>query len=357
MAIDLPQPPDPWLAFLSRHGARLQGDHVADFGHPAAELVAARDGTILVDLSHNALLSVANEDATAFLHAQLTNDVHALPMGAAQWNGWCSPKGRLLATFLLVKRSDGYLILLPAELAGPVVKRLSMFVLRSKVKIEDITARYARLGFAGKAGDSPGSRLVKSGTVPDSAPEAMRWVEKAGVVCVALDAERFVLLAPAENREATWDALATRATPAGVDAWEWRTIRAGIPTIVAATQDAFVPQMANFELVGGVSFRKGCYPGQEIVARTQYRGILKRRMALAHVESASRPAPGQSLFSSAFGDQAAGTVVNAAPAPDGGWDLLAVAQLESLRAADLHLDSPAGTPLEIRAYPATEAAS
>jgi len=320
------------------------------------ELRAARDGTILVDLSHNALLGVTGDDATAFLHAQLTNDVQALPMGAAQWNGWCSPKGRLLATFLLVKRSDGYLLLLPAELAAPIAKRLTMFVLRSKVKIEDVTTRYARLGFAGQAADAR-SPLVNSGIVTDSAPQPMRWVEKDDVVCVALDAERFVLLAPAERRQATWDALAAQATPAGVDAWEWRAIHAGIPTIVAATQDAFVPQMANFELVGGVSFKKGCYPGQEIVARTQYRGILKRRMALAHVDSAARPAPGQSLFSAAFGEQSAGTVVNAAPAPGGGWDLLAVAQLESLRSADLHLDSPTGTPLEIRDYPATEAAS
>jgi folate-binding protein YgfZ len=165
-----------------------------------------------------------------------------------------------------------------------------------------------------------------------------------------------VVLAPAERASALRDALAG-ATPAGTDAWDWTSIRAGIPTIVAATQDAFVPQMANFELVGGVSFRKGCYPGQEIVARTQYRGILKRRMARAHVQSPTRPVPGQSLYGAAFGEQAAGTVVNAAPARDGGWDLLAVAQIDSLRAGDLHLDSASGTALRILDHPALEAAS
>jgi folate-binding protein YgfZ len=294
-----------------------------------AQARAARDGAIVAELSHNALLSVTGDDATAFLHGQFTNDVEALPAGEAQWNGWCSPKGRLLATFLLAKRAEGYLLMLPAEIAPAIARRLAMFVLRSKVKIEDVTARHAMFGLRGL--DAPGAVPVGDG--------------------------RSVLIVPKEAAGETRDALAARATLVGDDAWDWTSIHAGIPTIVAATQDAFVPQMANFELVGGVSFKKGCYPGQEIVARTQYRGILKRRMALAHVGSGARPAPGQSLYSAAFGDQAAGTVVNAAPAPGGGWDLLAVAQLESLRNADLRLDSPTGTPLEIRAYPAPEAAS
>ena len=146
---------------------------------------------------------------------------------------------------------------------------------------------------------------------------------------------------------------------AGADAWEWTSIHSGIPTILAATQDAFVPQMANFELVGGVSFKKGCYPGQEIVARTQYRGILKRRMALAHLAASSSPVPepGQKVYSKAFGDQAAGEIVNVAPAPGGGADLLVVAQVDSLRSGDLRLDSPDGSPLEIRSHPASEAVS
>ena len=317
------------------------------------EARAARDGSVVAELSHNALLSITGDDATAFLHAQFTNDVEALKPGSAQWNGWCSPKGRLLATFLLVKRAaDGYLLMLPSEIAPAVAKRLAMFVLRSKVKIADVSSEYARFGLA-ETGDSPRSHGMKSGTVPGF----MQVEDHEGGIRVALDEARSVIFAPAATAQRTREELTARASPVSTDAWDWTLIRAGIPTIVAATQDAFVPQMANFELVGGVSFKKGCYPGQEIVARTQYRGGLKRRMALAHVASDKRPAPGQSLYSGAFGDQAAGTVVNAAPAPDGGWDLLAVAQLESLRTADLHLDSPTGPALEIRSYPAPEAAS
>ena len=124
-----------------------------------------------------------------------------------------------------------------------------------------------------------------------------------------------------------------------------------MPIITAATQEAFVPQMANFELVGGVSFKKGCYPGQEIVARMQYRGGLKRRMAIAHIDGAERPKPGESVYSAAFGDQAAGTIVNAAPAPEGGFDALVVAQIESLERGDLRWKSPDGPGLEVRSHP------
>ncbi|HET7730994.1 MAG TPA: folate-binding protein [Usitatibacter sp.] len=340
----------PWLAFLAARGARLEGDRAPDFGEPAAELAAARDGTILADLSHNALLAVTGDDATAFLHAQFTNDVQSLPEGAAQWNGWCSPKGRLLATFLLVRRPDGYLLMLPAELAAAVSKRLAMFVLRSKVKIADAGERYVRIGFAGK------SAAVIVARHFGHTPDPLRSVEKDGATCVALDTERFVLLVSPVDAPRLWDQLAENATKAGYDAWEWMSVRAGIPTILAPTQDAFVPQMANFELVGGVSFKKGCYPGQEIVARTQYRGILKRRMALAHVDVAARPAPGQSLYGAAFGEQAAGTLVNVSPSPEGGFDVLAVAQVESLRAGDLHLDSPQGPALRIVSHPDLEAA-
>src|SRR6202521_4946792 len=105
---------------------------------------------LVADLSHNALIAVTGDDAAAFLHAQFTNDVQALHVGDAQWNGWCSAKGRLLATFLLLRRADGYLMMLPAEIAAPVAKRLGMFVLRSKVKIQDVSTLFARLGIAGK---------------------------------------------------------------------------------------------------------------------------------------------------------------------------------------------------------------
>jgi tRNA-modifying protein YgfZ len=299
----------------------------------------------VADLSHNALIAVTGDDATAFLHAQFTNDVQALAVGEAQWNGWCSPKGRLLATFLLLRRADGYLLMLPAEIAPGVAKRLGMFVLRSKVKIQDVSELFVRLGIAGKGA----AAIVSRHWAP--APQPMRAAEKDGAICVALDTERFVAFVPPAAAPALWDLFAKTATRADADAWERTLIRAGVPTIVAATQEAFVPQMANFELIGGVSFKKGCYPGQEIVARMQYRGGLKRRMALAHLAGDARPAPGESVYSAGFGDQAAGMIVNVAASPDGGFDALVVAQIESLAQKDLRWKSPDGPRLEIRDHP------
>jgi folate-binding protein YgfZ len=312
---------------------------------PREETRAARDGTVVADLSHNALIEVTGDDATEFLHAQFTNDVQALAAGGAQWNGWCSAKGRLLATFLLVKRAQGYLMLLPAEIAAPIAKRLGMFVLRSKVKIADASGSLERIGVAGT------QAREQVAAVLGDAPAPLRAIERDGAIGVALDATRFVLFAPDARAQQIWLALSRSATPAGADAWEWTSIRAGMPTVVAATQEAFVPQMANFDLIGAVSFQKGCYPGQEIVARTHYRGGLKRRMAIAHFAPDAHPAPGESLFSPAFGDQAAGVVANAAPSPEGGFDALVVAQIESLEGDDLRWKSPEGPRIRIVSRP------
>ncbi|MGD9954035.1 MAG: folate-binding protein YgfZ [Burkholderiales bacterium] len=261
--------------------------------------------------STNALLRVSGDDAAEFLHNQFTNDVKALAAGAAQWNGWCTPKGRLLATFVLARDAGGYLLLLPAAFAEAVAKRLRMFVLRSKVKVEDVSAATPRFG-------------LWDGPLP---PGAFRLGEARAVTFGA---------AP-EGRSAT------------PDEWALSLIRDGVVQVVPGTQEEFVPQMANFELVDGVSFRKGCYPGQEIVARTQYRGILKKRAV--RVRSSTPLVPGDSVYSEAFGEQSAGTVANAAPSPEGGFEALVVAQLEAIARKDLRHGSPAGTALDIQPLP------
>ena len=289
---------------------------------------------LLVALPDNALIAVTGDDATTFLQGQLTNDVAALKPGEAHWTGWCSPKGRLIASLLLVRRSEGYLAMLPAELAPAIAKRLAMFVLRSKVKIADVSAQYERHGLIGAGNDLAGDT-------------------GGGVTLVPVGRDVHVVIAPAGGTALS--GLRGKTRPGRAEDWTLALIRAGIPTVVAATQEEFVPQMANFDLIGAVSFRKGCYTGQEIVARTQYRGILKKRMAIAHVDGAT-PSPGQSVYSSAFGDQSAGTVANVAPAPEGGYDLLVVAQIEGLRQGALRLGSPDGPPIAIRSLPPLDAA-
>ena len=165
---------------------------------------------------------------------------------------------------------------------------------------------------------------------------------------LGLPGHRFVVLAPNGDTEGHTESdtpllarFATVATPAGFEVWRWLTIRAGTPVITAATQDAFVAQAANLDLLGGIDFQKGCYTGQEIIARTQYLGRLKERTYLFHADTAEANA-GDRIYSSAFEGQPCGTVINAAPAPEGGSDLLAVLQIAAAEKADARLHAPDG---------------
>jgi len=231
-------------------------------------------------------------------------------------------------------------------LCEPIRKRLMMFVLRSKVQIIDVSNQWALLGIAGvNAETAIGKRF---GTVP-AAPMEMANAKDADIL--KLESLRFQIMVPAASAAALRAALGEQTTPAGHETWDLLDIRAGIPSILPETQEQFVPQMANLDLIGGVSFDKGCYPGQEIVARMHYLGKLKQRMYLAHIETGEAPRPGDKVFSPALGEQAAGTLVNAAPAPEGGYDVLAVLQIESANAGDVRWKSPAGPRLQIRPLP------
>jgi len=233
-------------------------------------------------LNRYGLLAVTGPDARAFLHAQLTNDIERLPADRSAFAGWCTAKGRLLATMRVIPSPEGFLLQLARDLAPAVAKRLSMFILRSKVKISDESAR-PQMGVWNV--DWHGPDVSWNG--PD--------------VKVRVAAGRFLMIGPAVSGTCA----------ASEDAWAVEEIRAGRPLITAATQDMFVPQMVNLEKIGGVDFQKGCYPGQEIVARAQYRGEVKRRMVRLPAPAGSHLKPGEEFNG--------GTVVDAA-----GGELLAV---------------------------------
>jgi folate-binding protein YgfZ len=162
---------------------------------------------------------------------------------------------------------------------------------------------------------------------------------------------RYEIVAPIAAVEKLWERLKSKATPIGPAVWAWLDIMAGIPSVHPGTNEEFVPQMANLEIVGGVNFKKGCYPGQEIVARMQYLGRLKQRMYRAHVENDALPRPGDSIFAPDFSGQSAGTVVDAQASPDNGYALLAVIQISSAEAGELHLGSETGPKLSLQPLP------
>ncbi|MGE5320844.1 MAG: YgfZ/GcvT domain-containing protein [Hyphomicrobiaceae bacterium] len=335
---------DSWKTFLQSQGAVIEGSTVLHYGDPAAERAAAADGTIVADLSQLGVIAFRGDDTAAYLQGQLTNDVRSLHADTAQWNGYCSPKGRLLGNFLMWRQGEDYCLQLSGDILSSVLKRLSMFILRAKVLGRDASDESVRLVVAGKQAE-PAVRAAM-GTVPEV---AMRTVSGDAGQTIRVGADKFVLSVAPERAMDVWRALREAATPVGAPVWDWLRLSAGIPMIVAATQEQFVPQMVNLEVIGGVSFQKGCYPGQEIVARSQYLGKLKRRMFLAHVDAAA--APGDNLYSADIEGQATGAVVNAAPAPAGGFDVLAVVQVESANTQPLHLKAADGAVLTLKPLP------
>ncbi|MFZ3176116.1 MAG: folate-binding protein [Thiobacillus sp.] len=335
---------DSWKTFLQSQGAAIEADSVLHYGDPAAERAAATDGTIVADLSQLGVIALRGEDTTAFLQGQLSNDVRALHADSAQWSGYCNPKGRLLGNFLAWRQGEDYCLQLSGDILAGVLKRLSMFILRAKVQARDASDENVRLVVAGR--QALAAVTAAMGAVPEA---AMRSVAGEAGQVIRLGDDKFVLSIAPERAAAVWQALRQSATPVGAPVWDWLRLSAGIPMIVAATQELFVPQMVNLEVIGGVSFQKGCYPGQEIVARSQYLGKLKRRMFLAHVDAEA--APGDPLYSADMGGQATGTVVNAAPAPAGGFDVLAVAQVESANTQTLHLKAADGAALALKPLP------
>ncbi len=298
------------------------------------------------------LIRVAGDDAASFLHTQLTNAVEDLPADTARLAGYCSPKGRLMASFLAWRDAEGIVLQLSADIQPAIQKRLAMFVLRAKAKLSDLSATHRVLGVAGAGAQAA---LAQAGLPAPQGPLAVAHADGVTVIRLADaladtdSAPRWQIVASADRAEALRQTLGATLASAAPAFWDWLDIGSGIPRITAATQEQFVPQMINFELIGGVNFRKGCYPGQEIVARSQYRGTLKRRMWRVH-GAGDVPAAAAEIFRPEDPEQPCGMIVNAAAAPQGGWDGLAELKIDAAAGA-LHLGAATGVVLATRALP------
>lgn len=288
-------------------------------------------------LPHLGVVRVEGEDAVKFLQGQLTQDFALLAPNEARLAAFCSAKGRMLASFVGFKRSATEVQLVcSADLLPATLKRLSMFVLRAKARLTDASADWPVYGLVGEA--------LKAVCAEPHAPWTRTVVGDANLIH----------LYPAEGMaRALWVAPAGQAAPAGsaLDPalWQWTDVRSGVATLSAPVAEAFVPQMLNYESVGGINFKKGCYPGQEVVARSQFRGTLKRRAFIAHADEPL--AVGQEVFQAADPDQPAGLVAQAAPAPAGGWEAIVSLQLSAAEAGDLHAGSAGGPALRLVQLP------
>jgi folate-binding protein YgfZ len=319
---------------------------VQHFGDPAAELNAAEQGTTICDLGQFGTLRVSGEEAESFLQNLLSNDIREVSTSRAQLSSLNTAKGRMLATMLIWREGNDYLLQLPRMLCEPVRKKLSMYVLRAKVKITDASDEIISLGLSGA--NAQEILRAQFGELPLA---TLGCIVTAQGSAIKISGSRFQINTSAAHAAALWPALSQHAQPVGSTCWDWLNIRSGIPAILPHTQEQFVAQMVNLELIGGVNFKKGCYPGQEIVARMQYLGKLKRRMYLAHMDSSDVPQAGDELFSTEMEGQASGMVVNAAPAPGGGYDLLASVQTSSQQKQSVHWKSLQGAALQFMPLP------
>ena len=289
-------------------------------------------------LSHLGVIRVVGDDAVKFLQGQLTNDFALLKPDQARLAAFLSAKGRMQASFVGLIRVPGEVLLVCSrDILEPVRKRLSMFVMRAKAQLTDATAEIALYGIAGQ-------------TVAALAGAEMPAWSRQDIG----DGAQLVGLPPAgAQARALWLAPVGEAPPAGpsmsAETWRWGEVASGVATLTAPVVDAFVPQMLNYESVGGVNFKKGCYPGQEIVARSQFRGTLKRRAYIVHGDAALNV--GTEVFHSDDPSQPTGTVVQVAAAPGGGFDAIVSMQIASTEGGSLHAGSGDGPLLSLRALP------
>ena len=301
------------------------------------------ENTFIAPLSHLGLIAVEGDDASSFLHNQLTNDVLELNDTTARLAGYCSPKGRLLATLQVWQSENRIWLMLPREILPAIQKRLQMFVMRSKVKLTDSSDSSSIIGLV-----NPDASLLAP-HFPDLPAEAYAMRQSAAGTLIRqpdpAGMTRYVWVSSPEQAQALFDS----APSAAASLWRWSEIQAGIPQITLPTQEQFVPQMINFEIVGGVSFRKGCYPGQEIVARSQYLGKFKRRMMLASVSADSAPA-GTEVFADSDPDQPCGMLVNAEQGPDGVIACLVEMKLDAI-GQPVHLGAADGPLLHFSSLP------
>ena len=343
-----------WFSFLSPYGAVFNADQEVTFklkGEAAEDsAVKSLQGDLfLSDLSYLGLIEVSGDDSKTFLQGQLTNDINAISSSLSHMSGLCTPKGRLRALLSIFAQGDKLYLQLPMPLLEETLKRLKMFVMMSKVELLDVSDSIVKMGVYGYKAVN---YLKENGfSIP---VETNMVTENNGILLIRLsgDTPRFECVGAIEKIQALWEILQTKAQLINTSHWRLLDIRAGIPNVFASSKESFIPQMLNLHVLNGINFKKGCYTGQEVVARMQYLGKLKRRMYHAHCDTDECPLPGTLLHSaSSKSGQGAGNIVDAQRSLKGGIDLLAVITNEAIENNDIFLDEAMQSPVIIQQLP------
>ena len=319
-----------WQEYQFIQGAVFNNETIASFGNIQNELICTQNQNVICDLSHLALLEISGDDAVSFLQGQVTNDVRLLNDITAHYTGYCNPKGRLLALFFAFTHQQKICLQLNAKLLEPISKRLKMYVMRAKVNISNVSDNNVKIGLSG---DDVPDLLSPFFTHIPSQPYEVSCTENSTLIRLPSKTARFEIICHTERAKEIWQSLKKQCKPVGRSCWEWLEIQAGIPDIYLNTQEEFVPQMVNLDLLDAINFKKGCYTGQEIVARTHYLGKVKRRTQLMHFSTAMPPQTSNDVMNQ--NNEVVGKVVRSAPAPIGGYDVLAETRLDNVEGGDL----------------------
>jgi folate-binding protein YgfZ len=335
--------PGEWRAVLERSGARFDPAGITDFGQADAEGREALSADVMADLSHCGLIEARGEDARKFLASLFTGDLRLMSPERGLFTAWCDARGRAQATFWLFMHGDAYYLLLPRDIVEPVLAGLKRYLLRVKANLRDASGSLLRLGLSGPGMESRLAAFL--GAPPPGQVGETRTFGGCTLMAIAGHPfPRWLAVGHAEAVIRLWVSLIPAILPVGRNAWTLLDVLAGIPLLVSETAGEFIPQMLNMEALGGLCFTKGCYPGQEVIARLHYRGQLKRRLYLAYVDSEQIPPPGARLYIDAV-EESAGTVVSAARHPGGEAALLCVVKTEEKTQGEVRLRDAQGPEL------------
>ena len=337
-----------WEKFLLSINATIENNIVKNFGLSIDEEQTAYSNLVLADLSHYALIEASGDDVIEFLQGQLTNDIKLITDSTGQLSAYCNPKGRILANFRIFKRHNHYFLRLRSDIIEPTLKRLRMFVMRSKVELTDSSTELSRMGVAGLNATKTLSAIFSN--FPENTDDSCTENELT-IIKLAGDLPRYEVYGAIDDIKNLWQKLESDAVAIGENSWNLLTIRAGIPEIVSATVESFVPQMVNLQAINSLSFTKGCYPGQEVVARMHYLGKLKRRLYIGSVNSNTLPTSGQAILANDESEQKAGQIVTASWSKDKKIEFLAVLQIEKAEKGELHIESDSSATVQLMDLP------
>lgn len=345
-----------WLDFLKSQGAQFDdNDKITSFGQAELERFLIKHGPVVTSLTHQALLKVSGSEAKDFLQAQLTSDINEVTENKAQFSAYCDPKGNVLANFLVFIYKDCYYLSFDGSLSESISKRLSMFVLRSDVKIEEVSHELIHVGFAGEFGDLDVQRRLETKVkdVFETGMIALEELKDILVIKVPGPYHKYSLFGPAATMIEAWKNIRTNADVTNNYDWKLLDISAGVPTVTTETAGQFTAQFFNLDKFDAINFKKGCFPGQEIIARIHYRGKVTKRMLRVHADELLELNAGDNLVLKDENDKSFKfTVVSANPDVLNGTLCLAISTIKSLESAegDLKTESGQGATIEPLPY-------